>query len=89
MIVTHPFGMARGSILPLWLQTAQAQWSAPDACAPELFVFFHGMLFTNTQLDDFLATLACLLECPAIEEPEGCEWTMMAAVNIGALLKYG
>ena len=55
---------------------------------PELFVFLHRLLFTNTQLDGFSATLAHLLECPDIEEPEGRKWTMMAAVNISALLKY-
>ena len=47
------------------------------------------MLFANIQLDDFSATLARLLERLDIEEPEGREWTMMAAVNIGALLEYG
>ena len=45
--------------------------------------------FTNIQLDDFSATLRHLLECLSIEEPEGQEWTMMAAVNVGALLEYG
>jgi len=89
MIATHLFEMAHKSILPLWLQTAKAQCLAPDALAPEIFVFLHGMLFTNIQLDDFSATLTCLLECLDIEEPKGQEWTMMAAVNIGALLEYG
>jgi hypothetical protein len=89
MIATHPFETARESVLPLWSQTAQARRSAPDARAPELFVFLHGILFTNIQLDDFSATLARLLERLDIEEPDGREWTMMAAVNIGALLEYG
>jgi len=47
------------------------------------------MLFTNIQLDDLSATLSCLLEHLSIEEPEGQEWSMMATVNIGVLLKYG
>ena len=47
------------------------------------------MLFTNIQLDDFSPTLARLLERLSIEEPEAQEWTMMAAINIGALLEYG
>jgi len=89
MIATHPFETARESVLPLWSQPAQARRSAPDARAPDLFVFLHGMLFTNIQLDDFSATLSRLLERLSIEEPEGQEWTMMAAVNIGALLEYG
>ena len=89
MIAIRPFETARESILPLWSQTAQVQRSAPDARAPELFVLLHGMLFTNIQLDDFTPTLARLLERLNIEEPEGREWTMMAAVNIGALLEYG
>jgi protein SMG6 len=89
MIATHPFETARESVLPLWSQAAQARRSAPDACASELFVFLHGMLFTNIQLDDFSSTLARLLERLSIEEPEGREWTMMAAINIGALLEYG
>ena len=89
MIATHPFETARESVLPLWSPAAQARRSAPDARAPELFVFLHGMLFTNIQLDDFSPTLARLLERLSIEEPEGREWTMMAAINIGALLEYG
>ena len=89
MIATHPFETARESVLPLWSPAAQARRSAPDARAPELFVFLHGMLFTNIQLDDFSPTLARLLERLSIEEPDAREWTMMAAINIGALLEYG
>ncbi|KAI9433991.1 hypothetical protein H4582DRAFT_1983834 [Lactarius indigo] len=89
MIAIRPFETARESVLPLWSQTAQARRSAPDARAPELFVLLHGMLFTNIQLDDFSSTLARLVERLSIEEPEGREWAMMAAVNIGALLEYG
>jgi len=89
MIATHPFETARESVLPLWSPAAQARRSAPDARAPELFVLLHGMLFTNIQLDDFSSTLARLLERLSIEEPEAPEWTMMAAINIGALLEYG
>ena len=47
------------------------------------------MLFTNIQLDDFFPTLARLPERLSIEEPEAQEWTMMAAINIGAHLEYG
>jgi hypothetical protein len=39
MITTNPFEMARESILPSWSQTMQAQHSAHNACAPELFIF--------------------------------------------------
>jgi len=46
------------------------------------------MLFTNIQLN-FFPTLLHLLEHLSIEEPEAQEWTMMAAINISALLKYG
>jgi protein SMG6 len=89
MIATRPFETARESVLPLWSPAAQARRSAPDARAPELFVFLHGMLFTNIQLDDFTPTLSRLLERLSIEEPETREWTMMAAINIGALIEYG
>ena len=89
MIAAHSFETARESVLPLWSQAAQARRSDPDARAPELFVFLHGMLFTKIQLDDFSATLSRLLERFSIEEPEEREWTMMAAVNVGALLEYG
>jgi len=77
VIATHLFKTARKSVLPLWSQAAQAQRSAPDAHAPEPFVFLHGMLFTNIQLDDFSAALSQLLQCLSIEEPEEQEWTMM------------
>jgi protein SMG6 len=89
MIAIRPFETARESVLPLWSQASQARRSAPDARAPELFVLLHGMLFTNIQLDDFAPILARLLERLGIEEPEGREWTMMAVINIGALLEYG
>ena len=89
MIAIRPFETARESVLPIWSQAAQARRSAPDARAPELFVFLHGMLFTNIQLDDFSSTLARLLERLRIKEPEGREWAMMAVVNIGALLEFG
>jgi hypothetical protein len=88
MIATHPFETARDSVLLLWSQLAQARCSAPDARALELFVFLHGKLFTNIQLDDFPPTLACLIERLSIEEPEAREWTMMA-ISIGAFLEYG
>jgi len=74
---------ARKSVLPLWLRHL-----APDVRTPELFVFLHSTLFTNIQLD-FSPTLLHLLEHLSIEEPEAREWTMMAAINIGALLEYG
>ena len=89
MKATHPFETAHGSVLPLWSQTAQARRSAPNTCTPEPFVFFHGVLFTNMQLDDFSATLARILERLDIEEPVGREWAMITVVNIGALLEYG
>jgi protein SMG6 len=91
MIAIRPFETAHESVLPIWLQAAQAQCSAPDTQAPELFVFLHRMLFTNIQLDNFSSTLMCLLERLRIEEPEGweLEWAMMAVVNISALLKFG
>ncbi|KAN0103739.1 hypothetical protein V8E52_011684 [Russula decolorans] len=56
--------------LPVWSPSAQARWSAPDACALELFILLYDMLFTNIQLDDFSPTLARLLERLTIEEPE-------------------
>ena len=71
------------SVLPLW-----SRHLAPDACVPELFVFLHSMLFTNIQLN-FSPTLLRLLEHLSIKEPEAQEWTMMVAINIGTLLKYG
>jgi hypothetical protein len=46
------------------------------------------MLFTNIQLDLISPTLARLPEHLSIEEPEAREWTVMAAINIGALLKH-
>jgi hypothetical protein len=60
MIDTHPFKTACKSVLPLWSPAAQVRPSAPDVRASELFVFLHGMLFTNIQRDDFSLTLARL-----------------------------
>jgi hypothetical protein len=81
MTATHPFETACESVLPLWSPAARVRRSAPDTCAPELFVFLHGMLFTNIQLDDFTPTLARLLERLSIEELEAREWTMMAVIR--------
>jgi hypothetical protein len=88
MIATHPLETAHESVVPLWSQAAQARRSAPYTRTPEPFVF-HGVLFTNIQLDDFSATLASILERLDIEEPVGREWAMMTVVNFGALLEYG
>ena len=89
MITLHPFTTSRESVLPLWSPAAQARRGAPDACALDLFVYLHGMLFTNIQLDDFAPTLGRLIERLSIEDPQAREWTMMAAVNVGAILEYG
>ena len=51
MITIRPFKTARESVLPIWLQAAQARRSAPNAQASELFVLLHRMLFMNIQLD--------------------------------------
>ncbi|KAH9483736.1 Telomerase-binding protein EST1A [Psilocybe cubensis] len=85
----HTFPTARESILPIWSHVAQARRSAPDARASELFVFLHGMLFTNIQLDDFQPTLARFIERLEIEGAEEREWIMMAVVNIASILEYG
>ncbi|KAG1808411.1 uncharacterized protein BJ212DRAFT_1485043 [Suillus subaureus] len=77
------------SILPIWSSTAQSRRSQADACAPELFILLHGMLFTNIRLDNFLPTLACFLERIKIKGAEEHEWIMMAVMNIGAMFEYG
>ncbi|TFY71744.1 hypothetical protein EVG20_g1267 [Dentipellis fragilis] len=89
MIVLHPFKTSRESVLPFWSPAAQARRALPDARTSDLFLLLHGMLFTNIQLDDFAPTLARLMERLAIEDPEEREWTMMAAINIGAILEFG
>ncbi|KAA1471246.1 hypothetical protein DENSPDRAFT_776086 [Dentipellis sp. KUC8613] len=89
MIVLHPFKTSRESVLPFWSPAAQARRALPDARTPDLFLLLHGMLFTNIQLDDFAPTLARLMERLAIEDPEEREWTMMAAINISAILEFG
>ncbi|KAI9455591.1 hypothetical protein BJY52DRAFT_1279773, partial [Lactarius psammicola] len=48
----------------------------------------YRMLFTNIQLDDLSPTRARLVERLRREDPEGWEWAMMAAVNVGALPGY-
>lgn len=89
MTTLHPFTTSRENILPIWSLAAQARRAQPDARASELFVFLHGMLFTNIQLDDFQPTLARFIERLNIEGAEEKEWTMMAIVNITSILEYG
>jgi protein SMG6 len=89
MIALHPFSTSRESVLSMWSQQAQTRRMQADSSASELFVLLHGMLFTNIQLDDFRSVQARLLERLSIDAPEGREWTMMACVNIAAVLEYG
>ena len=70
------------------------QWHKHDARplkhAPRISsLFFMGCSSQIFNSDDFTLTLACLLERLTIEELEAREWTIMAAINIGTLLKYG
>ncbi|KAI0319819.1 hypothetical protein OF83DRAFT_1169880 [Amylostereum chailletii] len=89
LIATHPSAFSREHVIQSWSPAAQARRAQPDSSASDLFVLIHGMLFTNIQLDDFKPSLARLLERLAIEAPESRDWSMMAALNIGALLEYG
>ncbi|KAF8964027.1 hypothetical protein BDZ97DRAFT_1904591 [Flammula alnicola] len=89
MTTLHPFPTSRESVLPIWSHAAQARRSVPDARASELFVFLHGMLFTNIQLDDFQPTLARFIERLEIEGAEEREWIMMAIINVSSVQEYG
>ena len=89
MTTLHPFPTSRESVLPIWSHAAQARRSVPDARASELFVFLHGMLFTNILLDDFQPTLARFIERLEIEGAEEREWIMMAVINISSVFEYG
>lgn len=88
MMTLHPFMLSRESILPTWSPEAQTKRQLPDARVAELFVLLHGMLFTNIQLDDFHPTLLRFIERLALEGAEEREWTMMAIINISAILEY-
>jgi protein SMG6 len=55
----------------------------------DLFIYLHGMLFTNIELDHFKDTLARFLERLEIEDVEEREWIMMGIINICAVLEYG
>lgn len=89
MTAIRPFQTSRESVLPIWSNEAQSRRSIPDARAPELFVFLHGILFNNIQLDNFQPTLARIIERLEIEGAEECEWIMMAIINISSILEYG
>ncbi|KAF8892624.1 hypothetical protein BD779DRAFT_1610166 [Infundibulicybe gibba] len=89
LTVLHPFINSRESVLPIWSAPAQAKRSLPDARMADLFVLLHGMLFTNIELDDFQPSLSRFLERLAIEDVEERQWTMMAIINIGAVMEYG
>ncbi|KAL5511564.1 hypothetical protein ACEPAH_4781 [Sanghuangporus vaninii] len=89
MTTLHPFPTSRESVLQIWSVAAQTKRSAPDSSVEDLFVLLHGMLFTGVQLDDFLPTLARFMERLQLEGAEERDWTMMAVVNITALLEYG
>ena len=67
MTTLHPFLTSRESILSIWSHAAQARRSVPDAKASDLFILLHGMLFTNSQLDDSQPTLARFIERLEIE----------------------
>jgi protein SMG6 len=86
MIDIHTFETARESILPLWSQAVQAQHSAPDARAPETFVFL-ACLFSpifNSMVSPPLPP--DFMNVSALKVPEEQEWTTMATVSDGAVL---
>ena len=56
-VALHPFSTGRESMLGMWTRPLQVQQQAPDESLTELFVGFHGMPFTNIQLDDFKRVL--------------------------------
>ncbi|KAL0572625.1 hypothetical protein V5O48_009328 [Marasmius crinis-equi] len=88
MTTLHPFSLSRESILSIWTPEAQARRRQPETRLPDLFVFLHGMLFTNIQLDDFRPSLFRFIERLELEGAEERVWTMMAVVNISAILEY-
>ncbi|KAF7295122.1 PINc domain-containing protein [Mycena indigotica] len=89
MTTLHPFMTSRESVLPMWSASAQARRALPEARQVDLFILLHGMLFTNIQLDDFPATLGRFIERLEIEGADERDWTMMAVINICAILEYG
>lgn len=89
MTTFYPFLTSRESILSIWSHAAQARRSVPDAKASDLFILFHGMLFTNIQLDDFQPTLARFIERLEIVGAEEREWIMMGIINNASIMEYG
>ena len=90
MTTLHPFLTSRESILFIWSHAAQARRSVPDTKASDLFILLHGILFTNTQLDDFQPTpLAQFIECLEIKGAEERAWIMMGIINIASIMEYG
>ncbi|THH20201.1 hypothetical protein EW146_g1111 [Bondarzewia mesenterica] len=84
MITTHPFTTSRESVL--WfgrpLRRARRPCGRPLCSPPRHAVY-------GNQLVDFAPTLARLLECLFIEDPQAHEWIMMVVINIGSFLEYG
>ncbi|KAG8982928.1 hypothetical protein FRB90_006455, partial [Tulasnella sp. 427] len=91
LVSHHPCDAARESILPLFSVAKQSSRYSPSSPAPSIFLLLQGMLFTRIQLDDFHPTVARLKERVQLnpEEVTEPEWTMMAVLNIAAVLDYG
>ncbi|KAG8894285.1 hypothetical protein FRC00_009188, partial [Tulasnella sp. 408] len=91
LVSHHPCDAARESILPLFSVAKQSARYSPSSPAPSIFLLLQGMLFTRIQLDDFHPTVARLKERIQLnpEEVTEAEWTMMAVLNISAILDYG
>lgn len=97
LTAAQPFPSGRESILPLFDPSHQQRRVGPDGTIVDLFVHLHGMMFTHIELDNFDAVLTCFLS--RLQErlrPLGWErglglttLTMMASVNIAALMQYG
>ncbi|KIO34730.1 hypothetical protein M407DRAFT_63790 [Tulasnella calospora MUT 4182] len=91
LVSHHPCDAARESILPLFSVAKQSARYSPSSPAPSIFLLLQGMLFTRIQLDDFYPTVARLRERIQLnpEEVTEAEWTMMAMLNISAIMDYG
>ncbi|KAG8995253.1 hypothetical protein FRB90_000219 [Tulasnella sp. 427] len=69
-----------------WYTKSRYPWSSERS-----IILQRGMLFTRIQLNDFHPTVARFKERVQLNplEVTGPEWTMMAVLNIAAVLDYG
>lgn len=88
LIAVHPFPLSQESLPSIFSPLIEQ----PSACSSplSLFLVLHGMIYLQRNLDQFDKLLTTFLH--SISNPNTFserDWTMMAVINLAAILEHG